>query len=262
MLKADRMAAILEHIAHAGSLDVAQLSTALAVSPATLRRDLEALQEQGLLVRTHGGAVPSGVGLELPLRHRAARHQPQKRAIGRMAAALVPDGAVVGMTGGTTVTEVARALKNGADTTVVTNALNIAAELAPRPRLKVVATGGVSRAQSYELVGPIAERTLGEFNIDVAVIGVDGITASRGLTTHDDVEASTNAAMIRQSARVIVVADATKVGRVRLARICPLTDIDEVVTDADADPAELAEIRAAGVEVVVAPTPAPALTGN
>lgn len=132
----------------------------------------------------------------------------------------------------------------------MTNALNVASELTLRPRLKLVLTGGGSRPQSYELVGPIAERTLGEFNLPVAIVGVDGIS-ERGLTTHDDVEAHTNAVMIRQAERVIVVADGSKVGRVCLARICALADIDELITDPSADPAALDAIRAAGVTVAV-----------
>src|SRR5690349_7830404 len=157
MLKADRMAAILEQLAEAGSVDVAQTAADLSVSPATLRRDLAALHDQGLLFRTHGGAVTNGVGFELPLRHREARNHPEKRAIGQLAASLVPAGAVVGMTGGTTATEVGRALKNDADITVVTNALNIATELVLRPSLRVVVVGGAARHASYELVGPAAE---------------------------------------------------------------------------------------------------------
>jgi DeoR family transcriptional regulator of aga operon len=251
--RADRVSGILDLLSRQGSVDVVALAGEFAVSVATIRRDLQALEDQRLLRRTHGGATAMDVSFELPVRYRIGQRRAGKQAIAHAAVRRLPHGPLtVGLTGGTTTHAVARLLAGRYDLTVVTNALNIAAELAPRPRLKVVATGGVSRAQSYELVGPIAERTLGGFNIDVAVVGVDGITASRGLTTHDDVEASTNAAMIRQSARVIVVADATKVGRVCLARICTLADIGEVVTDADADPAELEEIRSAGVEVVVA----------
>jgi DeoR family transcriptional regulator of aga operon len=134
---------------------------------------------------------------------------------------------------------------------VVTNALNIAAEVALRPRLKLVMSGGVSRTQSYELVGPIAERTLAGLNLQVAIVGVDGISARAGLTTHDEIEAQTNATMIRQAERVIVVADGGKVGRAELARICPVDAVGELVTDASADPAAAAELRAAGVGVHV-----------
>src|SRR6185369_209354 len=143
----------------------------------------------------------------------------------------------VGLTGGTTTHAVARLLADRFELAVVTNALNIAAELALRPRLKLIMTGGVSRTQSYELVGPIADQALSGLNMEVAVVGVDGISARGGLTTHDEIEAHTNAAMIRRADRVMVVADGSKVGRNCLAAICPITGVSALVTDASADPA-------------------------
>src|SRR5215510_2784932 len=156
-LRSDRMAAILEYVAASGSVDVGTAARELDVSAATLRRDLQVLQEQGLLLRTHGGAVANGVEVELPLRYREARHQSEKRAIGKLAASLVPDRSVVGITGGTTATEVARSLMTRSDITVVTNALNIAGELLLRPSLRIIVIGGAARHASYELVGPAAE---------------------------------------------------------------------------------------------------------
>jgi len=252
LLKAERLAAILQNIAEAGSIDVARVSADLAVSPATLRRDLKSLQDRGLLVRTHGGAVASGVGFELPLRHREARHQPEKRAIGRLAASLVPDGAVVGMTGGTTTTEVARALANDAGITVVTNALNIATELVLRPSLRVVVVGGAARHASYELVGPAAEVVIERYHLDVSFIGVDGLTVEEGCSTFDEMEAHTDHAFIRRARRTIVVTDGTKLGKRTFARICRTDEVDDLVTDSAADPAFLTRLRDAGVNVLIA----------
>jgi DeoR family transcriptional regulator, aga operon transcriptional repressor len=252
MLKADRMAAILEHIAQAGSVDVTRISADLSVSAATLRRDLKALQDQGLLVRTHGGAVASGVGFELPLRHRAARRQPQKRSIGRLAASLVPEGAVVGMTGGTTATEVARALRNDAGITVVTNALNIAADLVLRPSMRIVVVGGAARHASYELVGPAAESMIEHYHLDVSFIGVDGLTVQEGCSTYDELEAHTDHAFIRRARRTVVIADSSKLGKRTFARICRTDEIADLVTDADADPDFLTGLREAGVNVLIA----------
>jgi len=252
MLKADRMAAILEHLADAGSVDVVQISADLSVSPATLRRDLKALHDQGLLVRTHGGAVTNGVGFELPLRHREARHHPEKRAIGQKAASLVPAGAVVGMTGGTTATEVARALKNDADITVVTNALNIASELVLRPSLRVVVVGGAARHASYELVGPAAEMVIERYHLDVSFIGIDGLTIEEGCSTYDEMEAHTDHAFIGRARRTVVVADSTKLGKRTFARICRTDEISDLVTDSGADPDFLARLGDAGVNVLIA----------
>jgi DeoR family transcriptional regulator of aga operon len=161
----------------------------------------------------------------------------------------VPDGAVVGLTGGTTCTEVARALVDREGLTVVTNALNIASELAVRPNLKLVVTGGTARPESYELVGPIAEEALEGLTLDVALIGVDGIDASHGCTTHHEVEAHTNATLIARARQVIVVADSTKVGAAAFARICTVDRLHELITDRAANVRALHALREAGLTV-------------
>src|ERR1700712_2349704 len=252
MRRSDRTSAILEQLSAHGSVDVADLAERFGVSQATLRRDLQLLEEQRLLRRTHGGALAQDVLYELPVRYRHAQHRDQKRAIAAEAVKRLPEGpTAVGLTGGTPTSEVARLLVERTDLTVVTNALNIAAELALRPRLKLVVTGGVSRSQSYELVGPWAEHTLRGINVEVAVIGVDGISADGGLTTHDEVEAHTNATLIERAAKTVVVADGSKGGRVLLARVCAIADVDELIQDDPAAPVVLAELRSAGLTVTV-----------
>jgi DeoR family transcriptional regulator of aga operon len=205
----ERLATILEELSAARSVAVATLAGRLGVSAATIRRDLTLLQEQRLCSRTHGGAVAQGVLYELPLRYKGARHQEEKGLIAKAAAGHVEDGMVVGLTGGTTCTEVARALVDRQKLTVVTNALNIASELAVRPNLRLVVTGGTARPESYELVGPIAEKALSELHLDVVFIGVDGIDPAAGCTTHHEVEANTDLALIQRAKRVIVVADSS-----------------------------------------------------
>lgn len=244
------MNAIIERLSGNGSVGVAALAAELGVSTATIRRDLHLLESQHFLARTHGGALAQGLVYELPLRYRGVRQQDEKRRIAREAASRVSDGGFIGLTGGTTTTEVARALVERQRLAVVTNALNIASELAVRPNLKLVVTGGVARPESYELVGPLADESLAELNLDTAFIGVDGITAGEGLTTHHEVEAHTNRTLIERARHVVVVADASKVGRVAFARICPAREVDELITDTGADPAALAALTAQGVRVV------------
>jgi DeoR family transcriptional regulator, aga operon transcriptional repressor len=251
--RADRVSAILDRVAGHGSVDAGQLAREFRVSPATIRRDLQTLEDQRLLSRTHGGAVAVDVAYELPVRYRTGQHRDEKALVARKVSELLPKGPLtLGLTGGTTTLLLARMLASRVDLTVVTNALNIAAELAVRPQIRLVVTGGVSRTQSYELVGPIADGALAGLNMAVAVVGVDGISARGGLTTHDEIEAHTNATMIRRADRVIVVADGSKIGKVCLARICPVTDVALLVTDPTADPAALEAIRRAGTEVVLA----------
>ncbi len=252
--RADRVSAILERLAAENSLNATELAAEFGVSAATLRRDLQMLEDQRLLTRTHGGALAQAVAYELPVRYRGGQNREQKRRIATVAAALLPRGPLtLGLTGGTTTSEVARVIADRVDLTVITNALNIATELALRPRVKIIMTGGVTRSQSYELVGPLAEQTLQGLNISVAVVGVDGISAEGGLSTHDEVEAHTNATMINRSARVIVVADGSKVGRVLLARICPATSVAELVTDDTAAPDAVEALRRAGITVHIVP---------
>ena len=250
MHQAERLGVILEELSTSGTVGVTELCDRLGVSAATVRRDLELLEDQRLLTRTHGGAVAQMVSYELPLRYRSATRQEQKRRIGQEAARRVHDGAVIGLTGGTTTTEVARAIAHRS-LTVVTNALNIASELAIRPNIKLLVTGGVARPETYELVGPIADATVEDLNLDIVFIGSDGITAKAGLTTHHEIEAHTDRAVMNRGTTVVVVADGSKLGRVAFVQICPIEAVHEIVTDGDADPGELAAIGEAGVPVTV-----------
>jgi DeoR family transcriptional regulator, aga operon transcriptional repressor len=247
--QSDRLSAILEELSSNGSVSVAELGERFGVSLATIRRDLQLLEQQRLVGRVHGGAVARGVLYELPLRYKAAQNQEAKARIAGAAAQLVPDGTTLGLTGGTTTTEVARAISEKAGLTVVTNALNIASELAVRSNLKLVVPGGVARAESYELVGPIAEQSLAGLNLDLVMVGVDGISIDAGCTTHHEVEAYTNRALIKRARRAIVVADSSKLGRVAFARICALEEIDALITDQGSDSPELGALRDSGISV-------------
>lgn len=249
MRQADRLASVLDELSSDGSVRVSDLSERFGVSVATVRRDLELLEEQRLVTRVHGGAVPRGLLYELPLRYKEARAEHEKRRIAEFAASMVEAGATVGLTGGTTTTAIARALADIGELTIVTNALNIASELAIRTDLKLVVPGGVARSASYELVGPIAEAALAGLNLDLVFVGVDGISAAAGLTTHHEVEAYTNRALIRRAARAVAVGDASKLERVAFARICDVAEIESLITDEGADPAAVERLEGAGLTV-------------
>jgi DeoR family transcriptional regulator, aga operon transcriptional repressor len=252
---------LLELLGSAGQLQIEDAAKALNVSAATIRRDFDELASQQMLTRIRGGAVAQAVNYDLPLRYKSERHPSEKQRIGELAASMVRAGQVVGLNGGTTTTEVARALATRPDLshdrsetaiTVVTNALNIATELAVRQHIKIVTTGGVARPQSYELTGPLATGVLEQVALDVAFLGVDAIDAVAGATAHHEGEASINQLMARQARRVVIVADSSKVGRRAFARICGPSDIDVLVTDTGIAADDLVLIQAAGVEVVTA----------
>lgn len=246
--KTERLSVILDQVGEHGSVDVAELASALGVSGATIRRDLQSLSRNQLLVRTHGGAMATESGDEVPTRVKTALRQPEKKSIGRAAAALIEDGAVVGMTGGTTALELARALAERRGITVVTNAINIASELVGHGGIKVVVIGGIVRP-SYELVGPAAEAMLSNYHLDIAFIGVDGLTPEEGCTTYDEMEAHTDLAFLRRARRSVVIADSSKLGKVTFARISLLSGVTDVVTDRGAQPEQLDALRRAGVRV-------------
>jgi DeoR family transcriptional regulator, aga operon transcriptional repressor len=256
MTRAERLAALLEQLVSDGRLDVDEAADRHGVSPATVRRDLDYLADQQLLSRTHGGAVPNTTSYDLPLRFKATSRGEAKQRIARRAVEMLWPGCTCALNGGTTTVEIARAipgvqaLHDGV--TVVTNAVNIATELTVRPFIKIVVSGGVARPQTYELVGPIASETLGRLTPDLCFLGATGVDVTAGVTSDDEGEAAVNRVMVSQAKRTIVVADSVKLGRIGFARICDLTDVAGVLTDAGAAPETLDAIRAMGLEVLIA----------
>ena len=251
--RTDRMRELLSVLRDRGEVASTVLCTELRISPATLRRDLAELEEQGLLVRTHGGAKaldPSGS--EIPVRLRDHRMVAIKRRIAQHAAALIPPGPqAVALTGGVTTGEVARALKGRRHITVVTNSLTIAADCAVDAHMKVIATGGLVRANSLEAVGPMSEHAFQVITVGTAVLGADGMSAEIGATTYDEAEARTAIAMASNAQRVVVAVDGSKIGNVTLAKMVAPAQIDHLVTDSTADRDQLDRISAAGVQVHV-----------
>ncbi|MBC6449877.1 DeoR/GlpR family DNA-binding transcription regulator [Actinokineospora xionganensis] len=253
----ERLSALLDMLGQSGKVDVEDLARDLDVSAATIRRDLDHLAEQQLLTRTRGGAVANNVAYDLPLRYKTARHASEKERIGKAAAALVSRGAVIGLNGGTTTTEIGRALAIRPDfaqsdepgVTVVTNALNIANELAVRPHVKIVVTGGVARPQSFELSGPLATRILDEITLDIIFLGVDAVDPLRGAYAHHEGEASINRLMTQRARQVVCIADSSKLGKHAFAQICPTAAINILITDSEASAETVAAFEAEGVDV-------------
>lgn len=261
MAQQGRLNSILELVTSRGTVSIQEIVDELGVSAATARRDLNSLAIERLVTRTHGGGMALGSGYELPLQYKIARNAEEKLAIATATAELIPFGSTVGMNGGTTTTEVARALGRsqhlvgvGDDpgVTVVTNALNIAFELSVRPHVKIVSTGGVARRQSYELVGPLVGNTITQLSLDFAILGVDGLSAQFGATTIHEGEAEVSRQIASAAKRVIVVADSSKIGVSTFARIFDLSVIDTLVTTSALSEGISAEFESAAVTVIVA----------
>jgi len=251
-IRDSRLRSIIAVIDDNGAVGVEDLAELLGVSTATIRRDLARLADQGVITRSHGGAIRADAGLEVPITYRRGTAVAQKRRIAAAAATLISEGGIVGITGGTTTIEVARALAPVRKLTVVTNALNVGMQRARHRNIRLVLTGGVCRTASFELSGSIAESTLSGYNLDVAFFGVDGIDVDAGCTTHDDAETRANAALVKIARHTVIVADSSKIGRITFASICPLDLVDQLITDNEADPQAVSRLEAAGLRVVLA----------
>ena len=237
-------------VAERGQVDVPSLATEFAVSPATIRRDLEALQQQGLVCRTHGGAKIHAAFNDLPLSYKKTRDLPEKQRIARRAVAFLEGARVIGTTGGTTVSQFIQLLRDRDGLTVITNALNVATDLVGRPGPRVFVAGGEVRVSSQESVGHTAEAFLASCLVDVAFLGVDGVDAVAGCTNYDPAGARVNAVLAQRARRRIVLADATKIGRVTLAQVCRMAEVDVLITDCRASQAQLEPLRREGVAIV------------
>ena len=248
--RSKRLNQMVSAVVESKSLDVRTLSEMFGVSQATVRRDLEFLEQQRLVRRTHGGATPHAAFHDLPFSYKTAQDRPEKRRIAERALACLDHARVIGMTGGTTVSEFASLLSGLEGLTVVTSALNIATQLAGSPGLRVFAAGGEVRGSSTEAVGPSAEAFLSGYNLDVAILGIDGVDAIAGCTCYDPVGARVNGVLHQRARMTVVLADATKISRVALAPVCAMSEVDLLITDSRADGAALAAIRRQDCEVV------------
>ncbi len=253
MLNEERRRAIVDLVNRDGRVLVADLSTQFETSPVTIRKDLEILHTQGRLHRTHGGALPAKEGaLEDPtLREKEKLHRKEKMRIAAVAAQRVKEGQVVILDSGTTTTAIARALRHFSNLTIITNAINIAAELAGSA-VEVILTGGTLRKNSFSLVGPIAEETLRRLNADILFLGVDGFDVHYGLSTPNLLEAKVNRAMMDVARMTIATCDSSKFGRRSLSLIAPPTGVQEILTDRGIPKSDLNALRKAGVTVTLA----------
>jgi DeoR family transcriptional regulator of aga operon len=251
MRRNQRLNQILSTVVAHGSLEVPELAEMFDVSHATIRRDLELLEQQRLVSRTRGGATIHAAFNDLPLGYKTTQDLTEKRKIAHEARKHLAGARVIGVTGGTTVTEFAGLLLEHEGLTVVTNALNVALHLLDNPRLRVFSAGGEIRSSSQEAVGHSAETFLSEYNLDVAFVGVDGVDAEAGCTNYDPAGSRANGVMRRRARKTVVLADATKIGRVALAQVCEMGEVDLLITDDRAGKAEIDAIRALGCEVTL-----------
>jgi DeoR family transcriptional regulator of aga operon len=248
----DRRQATLERLTERGEVSVAELSRDAGVSEMTIRRDLEALERDGVLRRVHGGAISAvSRSYEPPFALREGRCQEAKTRIGRVAASLLSEGDTAVIDVGTTALEVARSLAGASGLTILTPSLRAAHLLSGAEGVRVIVTGGILRPGELSLVGDLAERAFEELYCDTAFIGVGGVAAEVGLTEFNLDDARVKRAALANARRCVALADGSKLGKVAFARICALERVDVLVTDSSAGEEELEPIRSAGVEVMI-----------
>lgn len=259
-VKTDKRAKeILHLLLRDGKASVDDLIAALGTSPASIRRDLVRLEKQGLVHRTHGGAMLAGGGVTVyePFRFdaafqvRADRFAAEKQRIARAAAALIQENETVGIAAGTTTTLIARQLVHRKNLHIVTNAVNIGMELSSSDRVETTLTGGSLRwAGAFSLVGPAAIESLVLVVMDRLFVGATGVDPERGCTVIQSEEAAIFRAMARQSRQRIVVADSSKLGLVSPAVVCTSKEIDLLITDTGISDEIARAFDAAGVKVL------------
>lgn len=250
-----RAQSILRAVLRAGNITVEEMAKAFAVSPSTIRRDLRDLERAGLLRRTHGGAKLVEPALYEPFRHVSSFGEQEqqcaaeKRRIGLAAAEIIKKAEIVSIGAGTTTTQVARSIRHRKNITVVTNAVNIAMELSHHRELKIFMSGGYLSADWYALVGAAAIQSVSEIFVDKIFIGVDGIHPEHGLTTNYPDQAAIHRQMLKQARYRVVIADHRKLGITGTTLICPISEIDLLITDKSATKALLAPFLNKGLKV-------------
>ena len=250
----ERHQKIIEQLGTTGRTDVMELSKMLGVSTVTVRSDLLYLEKSQVLRRIRGGAIsvrPSRY--ERPVDINASLHHDEKNAIAALAADMIRDGETIIMDTGSTVAALASLFpRQLSDIAIVTNSLPVAAELADHPGATVIVTGGTLRPKLNSLVSPFGELVLKEINADIAFMSCAGVDPEKGFTNSNWQEAEIKKSMIRAASRVIFLADHTKLKHVATAKIADLSEADILITDSGASVETLKELRATGIEILIA----------
>ncbi|MDN3249301.1 DeoR/GlpR family DNA-binding transcription regulator [Streptomyces mutabilis] len=258
MFAAERRQLILEMVRANGAVSLRELARVVQTSEVTVRRDVRALEAEGLLDRRHGGAVlPGGFTRESGFPQKSHLATAEKTAIADLAAGFVEEGEAIVVGAGTTTQELARRLARVPGLTVVTNSLLVAQALAHANRVEVVMTGGTLRGSNYALVGSGAEQSLQGLRVSKAFLSGSGLTAERGLSTSNMLSASVDRALVQAAAEVVVLADHSKLGTDTMFQTVPTDVITRLVTDEppahdDRCATELQALADQGVQIAVA----------
>lgn len=256
-MRVERHHKIVEMIQQNNTISVAEICSLFDISEMTARRDLQELEREGLLRRVHGGAVYNlGRSYEPPLKTRLNNQSDQKRAIGQKAASLILDGDSIALDVGSTTLEIARALHDKRNLTVLTSSLPIANEIVALYSLesdvRLILTGGVVRAREWSMVGEFTSQLYKQFHVDKAFVGIGGISLEDGLTEYNLEDALVKRVLLKNAQQIIVVADGSKFNQTTFASVGPLSAVHTIITDESAPVDMLDELQSMGIEVLVA----------
>lgn len=246
----ERKKKIVSAVNEFGSLSVFELSEKLAMSPATIRRDLNDISEEGLLIRTHGGAMKMDNPALTSFSGKAGTNEHHKETIGRTAAEFVQDGDAIFLDCGSTVFKMCRYLKNKSRLKVITNSLPILAELIDVPGISINLIGGEIDKQRKAVHGEMAVRHVDQYHANKAFIGVDGISAEKGLTAHSELESTITAAFMRNTDEVFLLCDSSKIGKDSYIRFGSLSMIKTLITDKELDTENQNKLQTQGMELL------------
>lgn len=248
----ERRRKIIELLNKKSKILVPELCEYFDVSPATIRNDLRYLEQNGLLKRTHGGAIKnSKMSFELETKQKEVKNLIQKQAIARYAAQMVDDGDTIVIDTGTTGFEFAKCITNRNGLTVVLNDIRIASYLEEHLKGNIILIGGTLRLKYNCTVGYLAINALKGLSVDKAFMATNGLTVEKGLTTPDLGQAEVKRAMMDIASEVIVMCDSSKIGHTAFAQVAPLVDVDYIITDNLVNDVYIKEFQALGINVKV-----------
>jgi DeoR family transcriptional regulator of aga operon len=252
MMAEERRTQILLILRNAGRVRVNELASQFNTSAVTIRNDLNELAQRGLVQRSHGGAMlPDSIMRESPLQERLKAHAEEKRRIGAMAATMIHDGETIILDSGTTTLEIARQIKKKRGLHIITNGVNIAAELLDARDSEVFIVGGTIRGESASISGRFTEEMFDQFSADKLFLSGAGCDLDFGVSGANLEETMVNRAMLRIAREIILVADASKFSKRSMSRIAPFGEIDTVITDKSLSEDIQSKVRSSGCNLIL-----------
>lgn len=232
MLAVERKNLIYSRLCEEGRVMVNDLAAEFGVSGETIRRDLDKLAQEGLAEKFYGGAIKAeNTFLDLPFHVRQSSNTSEKKKIAELVLPMIHNGDYIALDSSTTALEVIKSAKNIKNLTVITPSVEVMIEFSQKADWNIVSTGGTLKTGSLSLVGGIAEKTLGDFNVDLCICSCKGLDIAKGCTESSEAETSIKVALMRSAKRKIIAVDSTKFGKVSFAKVCDIADFDTVVTD-------------------------------